>query len=111
MRDTSVESLIKILKDILRQRKQGQNAQARKLFDQIRADEFPVMPNIPMSHGLSCDPRGALFYIDHDWDDHGGDDPNWCNLFIMDVINALERVAFSNTIIKEHAERGRMDCC
>src|SRR5579862_1526676 len=91
MSNPSVEALIKLLRDILRQRAQGSKTQARLLFDQITVGDFPVMPNFPMSHGLSCDPEGALFYIDHDWDDHGGDNPNWCNLFIQDVINALLR--------------------
>jgi len=31
-------------------------------------------------------------FIEHDWDDHGGDDPDCCSLFIGDVIRAPEQV-------------------
>ena len=65
---------------------------ARRLFRTIKVSNFPPMPEFPMSHGVMSDPKGALFFIDHDWDDHGGNDPDWCSLFIGDVIRALEQV-------------------
>ncbi len=91
MSNKTVGTLVKKFSTILYQRKNGNRAEARRLFERITADDSPAMPDIPMSHGLNCDPTGALFYIDHDWDDHGGEDPNWCNLFILDVINALKK--------------------
>ena len=90
MSDASVDQLIGKLEMILHHRQTGSREQARLLFNEISAADFPVMARIPMSHGPNCDAVGALFYIDHDWDDHGGDDPNWCNLFIIDVINGLQ---------------------
>lgn len=65
---------------------------ARRLFRTIKISDFPPMPEFPMSHGVMSDPKGALFFIDHDWDDHGGDGTDWCSLFIGDVIRALEQV-------------------
>jgi hypothetical protein len=46
--------------------------------------------SLPMSHGVLCEPNDALFFIDHDWDNHGGGD--WCNRFVSDVIRALEQI-------------------
>jgi len=85
----------------------GHKVAARALFDSIKIDDFPVMPKFVMSHGVSGDVEGALFFIDHDWDDHGGTDPNWCNLFIVDVIEASEDVVISKAEINGKAEQVR----
>jgi hypothetical protein len=87
---TGIKSLIDKFRKILVARMRGQTEQARTLFNGINIEDFPIIPEFRMSHGLNGDAETALFFIDHDWDDHGGNDPNWCNLFIADVIEALE---------------------
>jgi hypothetical protein len=66
-------------------RAEGDVAEARTLFDTIGADDFPVMREFPMRHGILADAKTALYFIDHDWDDD-----EWCGYFITDVIRALE---------------------
>ena len=92
MTQTDIQALIDKFRQILTARMRGHKAEARTLFDGINIEDFPPMWEFVMSHGCSGDAEGALFFIDHDWDDHGGNDPNWCTLFIADVIEALEDV-------------------
>jgi hypothetical protein len=92
MTQTDMQALIDKFRQILTARMRGHRAEARTLFDGVNIEDFPVLPKFVMSHGVSGDAEGALFFIDHDWDDHGGTDPNWCNLFIVDVIDVLEEV-------------------
>ena len=105
MTESDIRSLIAKFRQILTARTEGHNAEARTLFDGINIEDFPVMPKFVMSHGVNGDAEGALFFIDHDWDDHGGTDPNWCNLFIVDVIEALEEVVVSKAEINGKAEQ------
>jgi hypothetical protein len=83
------DALIDKFRRIGAARAKGDRRGARKLFRTIKVSDFPPMAAFSMSHGLLCEPKDALFFIDHDWDDHGGGD--WCNCFISDVIGALER--------------------
>jgi hypothetical protein len=107
MTETDTQALINKFRQILTARMRGHKAEARALFDDITVNDFPIMPTFVMSHGVSGDAEGALFYIDHDWDDHGGTDPNWCNLFIVDVIEVLEDVVASHAELDDDAQRVR----
>jgi hypothetical protein len=84
--------LIDKFRRIAAARAQKDLRRARRLFKTIKVSDFPPMPEFPMSHGVMCDPEGALYFIDHDWEGHGGDDSDWCALFIDDVVRALEQV-------------------
>ncbi len=101
MTEVDIQSLIAKFRQILNARMRGHKAEARTLFDGINIEDFPIIPKFVMSHGVSGDAEGALFFIDHDWDDHGGTDPNWCNLFIVDVIEALEDVVASHAELSD----------
>jgi hypothetical protein len=84
-------ALIEKFRRIGAARAKGDMRSARKLFRTIKVSDFPPMAAFSMSHGVLCEPKDALFFIDHDWDDHGGGD--WCNCFISDVIDALLRTS------------------
>ena len=101
MTEVDIQSLVAKFRQILTARMRGHKAEARILFDGINIEDFPMIPKFVMSHGVSGDAEGALFFIDHDWDDHGGTDPNWCNLFIVDVIEALEDVVASDAELSD----------
>src|SRR5229473_3697223 len=86
-RMSDLSALIDKFRRIGAARTKGDTRGARKLFRTIKVSDFPPMAAFPMSHGVLCEPKDALFFIDHDWDGHGGGD--WCNCFISDVIGAL----------------------
>jgi hypothetical protein len=64
-----LDALIKKFQRIGAARSKGDMRRARRLFRTIKVTDFPPMPEFPMSHGVMSDPKGALFFIDHDWDD------------------------------------------
>ena len=101
MTEADIQSLIAKFRQILTARMRGHKAEARTLFDGVNIEDFPEMPPFVMRHGVSGDAEGVLFFIDHDWDDHGGTDPNWRNLFIVDVIEALEDVVASHAELSD----------
>jgi hypothetical protein len=90
-RMSDLSTLIDKFRRIGAARAKGDMRGARKLFRTIKVSDFPPMAAFSMSHGLLCEPNDALFFIDHDWDNHGGGD--WCNCFISDVIGALLRTS------------------
>jgi hypothetical protein len=85
-------ALIEKFRRIGTARSKGDMRAALRLFKTIKVSDFPPMAAFPMSHGVLCEPKDALFFIDHDWDDHGGGE--WCNRFISDVIAALLSTSF-----------------
>jgi len=92
-----VGALIEKFRCIAAARAKGDMRAARKLLKTISVRDFPPMSEFAMSHGIMSDPKGALYFIDHDWDNHGGNDPDWCSLFIGDVIRALEQLRLHET--------------
>jgi len=81
-----MDALIDKFRRITTERGDGNLEAAFRIFETIKISDFPAMPNFPMSHGILSDAEGALFFIDHDWDDE-----EWCSKFLADVIRALER--------------------
>lgn len=89
-----VYELIDHFQQILVERENRNFAKAYARFKQIKVSDFPVMPDFPMSHGILSDPKGALFFVDHDWSDD-----EWCNLFLRDVIRALKKAQVTSRSI------------
>jgi hypothetical protein len=91
MTETNIQFLIDKFRLIAALRTRGHKVAARALFDDITVNDFPIMPEFRMSHGIKAAVGRVLFYIDLDWDNYG-DDPKRCDLLIVDVIEALGEV-------------------
>jgi len=84
--EKDVDALIVKFRRITTERADGNLEHAFTLFNTIKVSDFPAMPEFPMSHGVLSDWEGALFFIDHDWDDK-----EWCSKFLADVIRVLQQ--------------------
>lgn len=65
--------IIDTLNDVLRLRREGQGAEALTLFSAFKVDDFPAF-NINSGAGFKFDPKGFIYFVNHDWDNFYADD-------------------------------------